>query len=77
MPFDKIILLRRGRGGILRTLLAKAFLDMLVNPIKYLKSSGWKLKHFVKKMIIQVEIVVTRFNGPCIAWKDRLIIFKM
>ena len=40
MPFDKIILLRRGRGGILRTLLAKAFLDMLVNPIKYLKSSG-------------------------------------
>ena len=36
-----------------------------------------ELKHFVKKMIIQVEIVVTRFKGPCIAWEDRLIIFKM
>ena len=77
MPFDKVILLRRGRSEILWTLLAKTFLDMLVNLNKYLKSSGWKLKHFVKKIIIQVEIVVTRFNGPCIAWEDRLIIFKM
>lgn len=50
---------------------------MLVNLKKYLKNNGGELKHFVKKMIIQVEIVVTRFKGPCIAWEDRLIIFKM
>lgn len=77
MRFDKVILLRRRRNGILQTLLAKAFLDMLVNLNKYLKNNGEELKHFVKKMIIQVEIVVTRFKGPCIAWEDRLIIFKM
>lgn len=36
---------------------------MLVNLNKYLKNNGEELKHFVKKMIIQVELWLQDLRG--------------